>query len=130
MRLLRFPTFKNRLAAAYKRNDVEPKTIKPEDVAINTRNWDNEDRSVIDLYNARSWNKETHPQGIGDSLWVAAVHWDPDNKLLIRFRDGFKAQYEVEEDVAKELIKADSKGRYVAKHIKDLPYNEYKGSII
>lgn len=86
--------------------------------------------AVIDLYNARSWNPETHPEGIGDSKWVQAVHWDQDSGLLVKFRDGFKAVYDVDEETAKKLVSADSKGRFVWKYLYDKPYKEYKGSLI
>lgn len=143
MRLLSFGSHFNRLKKKgfpkfeeiFKSNKKAPITTKGV-VSSNTSDKNNsnnnnsEDSTVVDLYNARSWNKETHPNGIGDSYWVAAIHWDSENKLLVRFRDGFKAQYNVSSEIAKELVKADSKGRYVWFRLKDLPYTEYKGGIV
>lgn len=148
MRLLSFGSHFNRLKKKgfpkfeeiFKTDKKAPVTIKG--VSSNSTNNNsnsgsndsnsnsNKDSTVVDLYNARSWNKETHPNGIGDSYWVAAIHWDSENKLLVRFRDGFKAQYNVSSEIAKELVKADSKGRYVWFRLKDLPYTEYKGGIV
>lgn len=120
--------FKNKKAPITTKGVVSSNTS---DSNSNNNNSNNsEDSTVVDLYNARSWNKETHPNGIGDSYWVAAIHWDSENKLLVRFRDGFKAQYNVSSEIAKELVKADSKGRYVWFRLKDLPYTEYKGGIV
>ena len=134
VRLLKFPSIASlasgrKILGVTKITDNTPvRTVKPQDVPM--ADLDKTDATTVDLYNAKSWNKETHPDGIGDSYWIAAVHWDPDNKLLIRFRDGYKAKYDVDSDTAKQLVKADSKGRFVYRNIKDLPYTEYKGSLV
>ena len=78
----------------------------------------------IEVANAQSWNPETHPKGRGDSLHVASFSYDGETKtLVVTYRDGTTCQYDnIPEDMAKEFVRADSKGRWAIKHLHPLPY--------
>lgn len=76
--------------------------------------------------NAQSWNKETHPNGRGDSLLVKTIDYDEKNKNLdVEYRDGFKARYEnIEPQLVKNFHNADSKGRFALKNLWKLDYRK------
>lgn len=81
----------------------------------------------VSVYNAQSWNPETHPQGRGDSYLVQDFDYDNDGTLQVTYRDGFTAEYKnIDPQDAKEFARADSKGRWARKHLWDLPYKEVK----
>ena len=80
----------------------------------------------VSVYNAQSWNPETHPEGRGDSYVVQDITYD-DGKLDVTYRDGFKAQYDgITPQEARDFAQADSKGRWAHAHLWDLPYKEIK----
>lgn len=80
----------------------------------------------IDLTNAHSWNRETHPNGYEPSFLVADIHYDnsdKDGKLQVTYRDGFTAEYKgISPHDAVEFNNADSKGRWALKNLWKLPY--------
>lgn len=78
----------------------------------------NNSSGEVSVNNALSWDPETHPDGIGDSLWVKSIDWI-DNKLHVEFRDGFKCYYpDVSYEEAVAFSKAPSKGRWAYYNLK------------
>ena len=81
--------------------------------------------NVVSVYNAQSWNKETHPEGMGNSYLVQDIDYDGKGTLDVTYRDGFTAEYNnISPDDAKDFAKADSKGRWALKHLWGLPYKK------
>lgn len=80
----------------------------------------------LDIRNAQSWNRETHPEGPGPSQLVKRIDYDKDEgNLTVTYRDGFRARYEMDDDrKIMGFAKADSKGRWALKHLWPLPYEE------
>lgn len=80
----------------------------------------------VEINNAKSWNKETHPDGIGPSYLVDKISYSTENnELIVTYRDGFTAKYEnITPDMADDFSKADSKGRWARAHLWNLPYTE------
>ena len=79
--------------------------------------------NVVSVQNAQSWNKETHPQGRGDSYLVQDIDYDGKGTLDVTYRDGFKAEYNnIDPEDAKDFARADSKGRWARAHLWNLPY--------
>lgn len=80
----------------------------------------------LDIRNAQSWNKETHPNGPGPSQLVKRIDFDKDGEHLdVTYRDGFRARYDFDdENKVMQFAKADSKGRWALKHLWLLPYEQ------
>lgn len=80
----------------------------------------------IDVTNAHSWNRETHPNGYEPSFLVKDIHYDNtdgDGKLDVTYRDGFTAEYDrISPSQAVDFHNADSKGRWALKNLWKLPY--------
>lgn len=81
--------------------------------------------NVVSLYNAQSWNPETHPNGRGDSYLVDEINYDGNGTLDVKYRDGFTAEYNnISPQEAKDFVKSDSKGRWALKHLWNKSYKE------
>ena len=80
----------------------------------------------LDIRDAQSWNRETHPNGPGPSQLVKRIDYDKDDgNLTVTYRDGFRARYEMDNDrKIMGFAKADSKGRWALKNLWPLPYEE------
>jgi hypothetical protein len=81
--------------------------------------------NTVSVYNAQSWNKETHPNGRGDSYLVDEINYDGNGTLDVKYRDGFTAEYDdISPQDAKDFAQADSKGRWALSHLWDKPYRQ------
>lgn len=81
----------------------------------------------LDIRDAQSWNKETHPEGPGPSKLVKDIKYENDGDMTVTYRDNFTARYKrdyIDEQQAKSFAKADSKGRWALKNLWPLPYEE------
>ena len=80
----------------------------------------------VSVQNAQSWNRETHPEGRGDSYLVDNIDYDASTgKLDVQYRDGFTAEYDnISPNEARDFSQADSKGRWARAHLWDLPYKK------
>lgn len=80
----------------------------------------------LDIRDAQSWNRETHPDGPGPSQLVKRIDYDKDGeKLTVTYRDDFKAQYDINDDkMVMGFARADSKGRWALKNLWPLPYEQ------
>lgn len=80
----------------------------------------------LDIRDAQSWNRETHPRGPGPSQLVKRIDYDKDEgSLTVTFRDQFKARYDIDDDKKiMSFAKADSKGRWALKNLWPLPYEK------
>ena len=81
--------------------------------------------NVVSVYDAQSWNPETHPNGRGPSQLVDEINYNGNGKLDVKYRDGFEAEYDnISPQDAKDFVKSDSKGRWALKHLWNKPYKE------
>lgn len=71
------------------------------------------------LSNVKSWNEETHPEGVNNSTWVNDIKYDAGSQqLVVTFRDGFRAQYDgITPTEAEDFRLASSKGRWVRNNL-------------
>lgn len=81
---------------------------------------------TIKVNNAKSWNKETHPNGKGPSQLVDDIIYDANSKeLIVTYRNGFTAKYSgITEQEANDFASADSKGRWALNNLWNKPYTE------
>lgn len=82
------------------------------------------DARPLNIRDAHSWNKETHPEGEGSSYLVNNIDYDPSTKdLTVQYRDGFTAKYsDIPLETAKDFVTSSSKGRFAHQHLFNLPY--------
>lgn len=82
------------------------------------------DARILEIKDAHSWNRETHPEGEGSSYLVDDIHYDPaTHKLTVKYRDGFVAIYDdIPLQLAKDFITSSSKGRFAHKFLWNRPY--------
>lgn len=80
----------------------------------------------LDIRDAQSWNRQTHPKGPGPSQLVKRIDYDKDEgSLTVTYRDKFKARYEIDDDATvMSFAKADSKGRWALANLWPLPYEK------
>ena len=79
----------------------------------------------IEVQNATSWDKDTHPNGAGPSKLVNDIDYNRDTKdLTVKYRDGFVAVYHnIEPGDAWTFATSASKGRWAHEHLWDQPYD-------
>lgn len=81
-------------------------------------------KPAMAAYAVQSWNKETHPEGMGRSHLVQDIDYNGD-KLDVTYNDGFTAEYDnITPDEVKQFIQSDSKGRWALKHLWNKPYRK------